>query len=513
MTNVRSADGRELGRAWTAAATHDARPPSLGLQRRRFNAGAALSRVAPQRWRLALAACGLTFAGHVFYGANTDASGLIFATAWLVLGAIALVGSWPTTAVRPGVLLLLASVLFLGAVVAVGSQLLPAAGSAAHPLWAETGQGGALTVDRDATRRELFKLISMAATVTVGFLIGVSERRVRFFVSCVLASSVVYAGWAFLEHFAGLGRLFGAEKPLHADRLTASFLSANSAATMLGMLAVVAAGRLFQAVKESAAAGREGVSTLDGLSRRGGLPAMALLLLTTCVMATGSRAGVGVTFVSLLAFVGWELRAASDRETRLHRGVAPVAVAALTLVLVGILGAETTAGRLGATVTDAGARVTALEAHWQAFLASPWRGHGLGAFPVVNDLIQDPANHSALRQLNATHNVYIQWLEETGVVGAALMLGCIGCLLTRIVVGISGRRRMRTWMRAVLAMSLLVAAHGLVDYALQVPSIAWQWALWLGLGCGVASAVEPRSHDEDDDREDHSSGEMAARSA
>jgi hypothetical protein len=48
------------------------------------------------------------------------------------------------------------------------------------------------------------------------------------------------------------------------------------------------------------------------------------------------------------------------------------------------------------------------------------------------------------------------------------------------------RSTMLTWLRATIVGSALVLAHGLVDYALQVPSIAWQWALLLGVAAGLA---------------------------
>ena len=113
-------------------------------------------------------------------------------------------------------------------------------------------------------------------------------------------------------------------------------------------------------------------------------------------------------------------------------------------------------------------------------------------------MIQTLANHPALDQVNALHNVYLQWLEETGLAGASLMFGCIACLLAQVWRGFVHRNTMRSWLRAVIMLSLLVLLHGLVDYGLQVPSIAWQWALWIGVGCGIAA---PRPHEAEQARD------------
>jgi O-antigen ligase len=168
-------------------------------------------------------------------------------------------------------------------------------------------------------------------------------------------------------------------------------------------------------------------------------------------------------------------------------------IAAAVVGVGALLASSGTVARLGGTtLLDASDRLTAYEVHTEAFLAAPWRGYGLGTFSALNDVLQTAENHHDLDELHALHNVYLQWLEETGVAGASFMFASIACILAHIWGGLSQRARMLTWLRAMLMASLLVLAHGLVDYALQVPSIAWQWALLLGVGAGIAA---PRSRE------------------
>jgi O-antigen ligase len=447
-----------------------------------------------------VAACALVFAGHLLFGANTDVSALAIATLWLILGGVVLFATDRRVLPPPTALMILAGVCFLGVLATGASQLLPAGGDSPLPLWSAVDGASAWTLDRDATRRELVKLVSLAAAFSVGFIVGASDRRTRFLVFLAVIASGVYAAWAFTQHFISPGTVFGVAKPYHLDRLTGSFLSANSAATALGLMAVIAAARIARAVKESAAPQNVSSSMVDQLARRGGAPALVLLLLATCIVETQSRAGIVATAAALMILVAWEVRDATAQKSGARRGANAAIAAAGVLAVLTLLEAGETAERLGATAADAGSRLIVFEAHWRAILESPWRGFGLGSFTAINDYIQTPENYVALGQLNALHNVYLQWLEEAGVVGASLMFACIALLLANIWRGLVVRASMLTWLRAVLAASLLVLVHGLVDYALQVPSIAWMWALLLGVGCGVA-APRPREAEPNPERD------------
>jgi O-antigen ligase len=141
--------------------------------------------------------------------------------------------------------------------------------------------------------------------------------------------------------------------------------------------------------------------------------------------------------------------------------------------------------RLAQNQNDLG-RHDMAQAHWSAFMASPWLGYGLGSFDGINALVMTSANYPSLWNVHAAHNVYLQWLEEGGVLGAGAMFACLGAILWMIAKGSAQRSRMTGWLRGIVAASLVLLVHGLSDFALQVPSIAVQWAGLLGIGAGIA---------------------------
>ena len=106
--------------------------------------------------------------------------------------------------------------------------------------------------------------------------------------------------------------------------------------------------------------------------------------------------------------------------------------------------------------------------------------YGLGSFSDINSQITTEENYHALWSVRAVHNVYLQWLEEAGIIGALPMFLLIGTILVAAVWRTFNLRKGQTLLRGVIAASVVVLVHGTVDFGLQVPSIAAFWAFLLG---------------------------------
>jgi O-antigen ligase len=131
--------------------------------------------------------------------------------------------------------------------------------------------------------------------------------------------------------------------------------------------------------------------------------------------------------------------------------------------------------------------------HWNAFLQSPLFGHGLGSFSAINAQQMTPENFGALRTIGATHNVYIQWLEEAGVLGALPMFALIALIIATATRRSSLQDTGATLQRGLIAANLVLLIHGTTDYAIQVPSIAAFWAYLLGLQFAYGKARTGKS--------------------
>ena len=114
------------------------------------------------------------------------------------------------------------------------------------------------------------------------------------------------------------------------------------------------------------------------------------------------------------------------------------------------------------------------------FLDYPVAGTGLGTFEWAFNGYQRQGESLVFRQ---AHNDYVQVLSETGLVGAALLAWALGVFLLRILVpvlrGVDGEPRWTSIGAAAAVFALIV--HSTVDFNLQIPANAAQFAVLLGI--------------------------------
>jgi O-antigen ligase len=120
------------------------------------------------------------------------------------------------------------------------------------------------------------------------------------------------------------------------------------------------------------------------------------------------------------------------------------------------------------------------ETHWQAFLDRPWLGHGLGTFHAINAYYATPENWRAVLTVGAAHNVVLQSLEESGLIGFALLSVMVLMPVTRAFRAAITGRSGQAWSSLAVATTVLVYVHGMVDFGLNVPGIAALFAFMLG---------------------------------
>jgi len=295
-----------------------------------------------------------------------------------------------------------------------------------------------------------------------------------------LAAGLLIAVWAFLD--------FTLEpRAGSAARLSAGFLSANTAATFFGMIALMGLAELLGRI-------RRGFGTMAAFNRHAmglGLSLVCVVLPATCLVLTASRAGILFGALSAFALVGWHVLAwtrqggASQRSAGL--GVAGLIAALVIGGLVWTVSGEMAVSRFGRSMGE-NARAEMFAAYWDAVSLAPWLGHGLGSFVFTNDLITTSQTIDSLGATHAAHNVFLQWLLQAGWSGAIAMWAAAAWLVAQVARGFSHRRRQRGYLRAVICISAFVILHGLTDFGLEVPGVMWWWAWVLGIGAGMAAA-------------------------
>ena len=239
--------------------------------------------------------------------------------------------------------------------------------------------------------------------------------------------------------------------------------------------------------------------------------------LTTANVALGARERSGLWLLVIVLVSSAVLMLAADRlfelEASVHlgaqqrRAIARLLAALVgALVVVGVLAIAASSRGLGGTISHEWKNFTTTRAGsvyapnrllsvnsanrwvwWKeavgGFSARPIAGWGAGSFPVVHLLYRRDT-----LSVNQPHSVPLQFLVETGAVGAILAIAGFGLLLAA---GVRAVRRTpeggeRLVWAALLAGAVAYAAHALYDWDWNIPGITFPALVFLGVLAGAS---------------------------
>jgi O-antigen ligase len=417
------------------------------------------------------AAPAMIFIGHQFFGAALNIFAFVLLSALSVILVLVLLSGQARRRLDRLSPAWLVIGLFAATLAVALMSLTSWAPGGAHPIWSWSGGNPASTINRSATALEIIKLLGLAAPFLIGCIFGAWTESARRLYGLILAIGAVYAIVSLVMFLARIG-------PLASSRLNGGFESANIAGTLFGVLAVMAAAWSLRAWTRM-----DRLGLADRVTAMAPQIALGLLFLA-CLLLTASRAAIGATGLALALFAGWA--AFNNRQARwpiMALGLTVIAVAIAVFLQGNTLFIDRFEGLAGDT-----SRIDLLAPHWQAFLDAPLSGYGLGSFAQVNDQIATSQTAAALSSTVILHNVYVQWLEEAGLVGAIPMF-----LLIVVVLGVTAwrtfrRPRNQSLLTGLLCASLIVLLHAGVDVSLNTLSFCAFWSLLLGLGFGLSQA-------------------------
>ncbi|MFD1191997.1 O-antigen ligase family protein [Phenylobacterium conjunctum] len=416
----------------------------------------------PEGWGLALLCSALIYGAHLNYAGLTYQSSLFLSLAvcLVLLGVLALPARRAELNGMRGVLW--PSVCFLVVVAAALLSLTPFGPGGPAPVWSYIGMSpGSVTINRTATIIEIIKLLGLAAIFALGGIMGAGDARARTTLNTFVLAGGLFGLWAIITHASG-------GNGHSTNRLEANFLAPNTAGGFFGLVATMAVGALVTAYRSS---------SKDRLSRLAPYAATLAVALIALLMS-GSRGGAIATVIAFGAYLLFQIFAG---KVRVGRALILAAIGGAVALVAVIVGGEVMINRALEGGATADVRAHMGEIHFKAFQAAPLMGYGLGTFDAINRSVMDAQNFDDLWAVRATHNVYIQWLEEAGLIGALPMFACIGLILITTYRRTLARSRMTSFLFALLAADALVLFHGISDFDLQTYSFALNWSFLLGL--------------------------------
>ena len=437
----------------------------------------------------AIISVALVLVAILAFGADRNDMALLFSGLLaLELGLLLLTQEWARSAIVSRFNhLAIPGGLFLLMCIAVAWGATPLGPNGTHPIWAYVASTPAIAVDRSAIFVGLVKLCGLACTFLLGWIIASSDGRARLFFKHLVIAMTVYGLWALLGH-ANPAFKFGLYSTFQGgDRLSGSLQSANTAGTLFAACFILALCIVFETSRHASLAER--TAWLARLT----LPIIAAALLGTCLVLTISRGASAAALASCVVLLIWEMFSRDWHGIKKHNLYYGLGIAGGVVVLA--WSGDLLLERYADSFKDwTDQRQSIYGVHWDAFLASPWFGYGIGSFDEVNKLLQTALNFSALWNIRAAHNVYLQWLEQAGIFGALPMFLCIGFIVLRTAWGVRIRKRMTTWIRGCVAVALVFLIHGWSDFSLEVPAIAIFWSLILGAGYAISISQGHTGH-------------------
>ena len=430
----------------------------------------AISRLNPG----ALASLLLIFAGLILYGANSAAGAALLSMVLLALLVLACANrsSQALSAfARANWLSILAFGVFLA--VAFGASLVhwrPQVGD----LPASTRWGGpTMALSPYRSIEGIAALFGPAAAFMLGSLFSAEREQRDWIGRWVALLTLLYCAYALWLFFAAQS----------AGRLDAGISSANGAADVFIILALTAAAIVVRGARGhlSGAARRTTDGPRTPALLRTPFALGALILSFTCLLLTASRAGLVAGAIGVLVFAS-AIGAQMMKGQGGRRGMLaiPVLVMAAALAVLFWRGGDDVLERFALADQDLAIRRQIALAHWPFFSESPVFGQGLGAYYELNTLAAHPENWTALRPAGSVHNIYIQALEETGLVGLGLLGLMLATPLERAMRRGFGPHSGAEYAAAAFAGAIVLFAHGFTDFGLQTPAIAALFAFVLG---------------------------------
>ncbi|HEX4508317.1 MAG TPA: O-antigen ligase family protein [Alphaproteobacteria bacterium] len=361
-----------------------------------------------------------------------------------------------------------------------------------HPLWDRASEvlgrplATSLSIDREASRVHLFRLMTYAAFFIVAWQVGRRPEAAYRLLRAFAVIATVYALYGLVEFVSPDPRILWFIKEAYVTDVTATFVNRNSFATFAG-LAVIAHLVLIAdllARKTDMRSRRSFLLSLaDSLLGDAKWLVLGLVVCGGALLMSHSRGGL-ISALAAVAVLMALILAAPAARAPWRLWFAGIGVTGLALVVV--LTGATTFDRLDAMSNDLEMRPKIAAAVLRA-IGDNWpTGTGYGSFGDIF-LLYQPLN--VIGNVGLAHNDYLENALELGVPAAALLVAAVLYLAGLCLVGVFRRRRDVIYPLAGTAATVMVGVHSAFDFSLQIPAVTVTYAVMLGIGVAQSTGT------------------------
>ena len=367
----------------------------------------------------------------------------------------------------------------------------------AHPLWTDAADildshvVRTISIDPQATLEALTRFLSYGAVFWISASYCRKYEQAEIVLKAFVFSSIAYAVYGLIIFFSGTEMILWFDKWAYRGNLTSTFVNRNSYATFAGIGIIASTAYAFHIISSNLRSylnARELIrSFIEAVYRKAWVPFLGGVIIATALLLTHSRGGFLSTSVAFLVLlIGlYYIKAIPKTFVWVLMGVAVVGA-----IFAFSMSGDITIDRISKTSFDTSVRDEVYQRTNDAISANPMLGTGYGTYEKAFMAYKIPALSSST--WDKAHNSYLELAMELGIpatlaVAVAFLWAFMVCLS-----GVIKRRRRRIFSVIGMAITVLVAAHALVDFSLQIPGFTVSYAILMGMAWGQSWTSEQK---------------------
>ena len=364
-----------------------------------------------------------------------------------------------------------------------------------HPFWQIAAQQlpvpvqGTISLDPYETGTALMKLLSYFVIFFISLQYNRDYENTVLTFKGLSYVGLVYAIYGLVLYLGKFDTLLWFDREFPMNGVASTFINRNSYATYAGLTLLASFPVLFDKIQScfqyglSSSYGRQ--YFFENVFIRGWLPVLTIIVISTALLLTQSRGGFLSTSLAVFSFIIVSLL---SRKIK-NNGVIMTLLGLVAAISWGVMArsGDKLLDRLDSTSADSEGRLAVYSLLSKANEENSWLGVGYGTFPHSFRLYRD---ETIIGFYDRAHNTYLENIFELGLLQASALFLAIALLAFVCLRGVWSRHRHWIYPAIGFSASLLVGAHALVDFSLQIPAVAYTYALMMG--AAVAQSLPTR---------------------
>lgn len=360
-----------------------------------------------------------------------------------------------------------------------------------HPFWQLAGEqlpgpiDAHISLAPQETGTALMKLGSYLLVFFISLQFNRDSEQAAFTFKSVAYAGLIYAVYGLVMSLGRYNMVLWFDKWVYQESVTSTFVNHNSYATYAGLTLLAGFPLLFEKIQSSF---QYGVKShygrqyfFESVFVRGWFPLLLIIIIITALCLSLSRGGFLSTALAVVVFFIVLL---------LSRKIKNNAAVMLLLAVISLVswGVSSQSGdqlleRLNMILSENQDRWLVYDILSKANVENRWLGVGYGSFDKSFRLYRD---ETISAYFDKAHNTYLENIFELGLLQAYALFAAISLTALICLRGVWVRRKHWIYPAIGFSASVLVGAHALVDFSLQIPAVAFTYALMMGAAVGQA---------------------------